>query len=425
MQGNQVVRGGNIDIYGVDVTIQGLANGGTVNNYGGAAAAPLNQNLSGQELTSDGTVNFFNRGAILIKGGYADAGTASNSGARVRAKSVHIGADPAVPGSSAPKSLWIEGGTNNDRGARTSDPLDLARDNNQPNALLRADDDMVIVLGNNPALGAPTDALGNAIGSAYSLVIKGGTANLSSSGADPNVHYVTALGGLQASTLDVRTDGSILIEGGHATMTNATSRALVASSALILVEKSKNIDVRNGGSVVIRGGRTDFPLNDSIAARNTQALARMDPSKLTLSIAGSLVLEGGSSSQPSLAPLNSARIDAGDEIKISFTGAPISYTYNNLQRGQPQTLIGNFFMVGGSSSGFFDANGAPVTGAAFPITVSGGTIAKGADPFRGDSVVQTGLSAFNDSLLSYIIFAANVETRTKIKSGVILDDPCN
>jgi hypothetical protein len=82
-------------------------------------------------------------------------------------------------------------------------------------------------------------------------------------------------------------------------------------------------------------------------------------------------------------------------------------------------------MVGGSASGFFDADGAPVPGAAFPITVSGGTIARGADPFRGDSVVQTGLSAFNESLLSYIIFAANVETRTKIKSGVILDDPCN
>jgi hypothetical protein len=230
---------------------------------------------------------------------------------------------------------------------------------------------------------------------------------------------------LQASTLDLKTNGSILIEGGHATMTNSTSRALVASSALILVEKAKNIDVRNGGSVVIRGGRTDFPFNDAVAARNTQALARMDPSKLDLTIAGALVLEGGSSSQPALAPLNSARIDAGDEIKITFTGAPIFYTYNNLQSGQRETLNGNFFMVGGSSSGFFDANGAPVSGAVFPITVSGGTIAKGADPSRGDSVVQTGLSQFSDSLLSYIIFAANVETRTKIKSGIILDDPCN
>jgi hypothetical protein len=35
-----------------------------------------------------------------------------------------------------------------------------------------------------------------------------------------------------------------------------------------------------------------------------------------------------------------------------------------------------------------------------------GTITGGPDLLRGDSAVQTGLSSFNESLLSYIIFAA-------------------
>jgi hypothetical protein len=125
-------------------------------------------------------------------------------------------------------------------------------------------------------------------------------------------------------------------------------------------------------------------------------------------------------------PLNAARIDAGDEIKFTLTGPTTTYSYFNNQTGQIQTLSGNFFMVGGAGSGLFDANNLPVPGSALPITINV-PVTLGADGLRGDSIVQTGLFTFNSSLLSYIIFAANEETRTaRIRRGILLtDDPCN
>jgi hypothetical protein len=409
---------GNITITGQDVSVLGGNTGAAV------------QNQSGEELRAAGTLNLFNRGAILVKGGVA--GPASESGARVHGKVVNIGADPATPGSTAPLSLWVEGGTNPNRGATTSDPTDARRDDNQPNALVRADTDMFVTLGSNPALGNPLDALGNAIGSDYSLVVKGGIADLSTSGTAPSTHYVTALGALQASNLTLSTSGSILVQGGTATMAVPTTQALVASSALILVENSKNINLGGGGALVVRGGTTIFPATDILGlpnftgARNTQALARFDPSKLTLTGTGPVVLQGGQSNHPELAPLNSARIDAGDEIKVTLTGPAISYSYSNAQTGQIDTLTGKFFMVGGPASGLLDVNNLPVPGSAAPITINVPVIV-GADALRGDSVVQTGLATFDNSLLSYIIFAANEETRAaRIRRGILItDDPCN
>jgi hypothetical protein len=67
-------------------------------------------------------------------------------------------------------------------------------------------------------------------------------------------------------------------------------------------------------------------------------------------------------------------------------------------------------MIGGSGSGLFDANNLSVSGAAKPITINV-PVTFGPDAGLGDSIVQTGLSTFNNSLLSYIIFAANEETR--------------
>jgi hypothetical protein len=46
-------------------------------------------------------------------------------------------------------------------------------------------------------------------------------------------------------------------------------------------------------------------------------------------------------------------------------------------------------------------------------------VTRSIDAGRGDSIVQTGLSTFNTSLLSYIIFAANEETRAaRIRKGL-------
>lgn len=89
-------------------------------------------------------------------------------------------------------------------------------------------------------------------------------------------------------------------------------------------------------------------------------------------------------------------------------------------------LNGKFFIVGGPASGLFDASNLPVPGSAVPIAINAPVI-YGADSLRGDSSVQTGLSTFNSSLLSHIIFAANEETRAiRFRSGLqLVDDPCN
>jgi hypothetical protein len=294
---------------------------------------------------------------------------------------------------------------------------------------------MFISLGNGGAgapLGTPVDALGHAFGTPYSLVIKGGTASLNTSGAGSATHYVTTIGALQASNLQLSTQGSILIEGGTATMNAPTTQALVNTSAVILAENSKTISIGNDGALVIRGGTANFPAIDQFGlpntpgAANTQSLARLDPSKLTVTSSGPVVLQGGTSNHPDLVPLNQARIDAGDEIRFTLTGPATTYSYLNNQTGQVETLSGSFFLVGGTGSGLFDANNLPVPGSALPITINV-PVAVGPDGLRGDSIVQTGLFTFNSSLLSYIIFAANEETRTaRIKRGILLtDDPCN
>ena len=117
--------------------------------------------------------------------------------------------------------------------------------------------------------------------------------------------------------------------------------------------------------------------------------------------------------------------DAGDEIQISVFGAPAPYTYTT-SAGASSTVTGSFLLIGGPDSGFYDSFNVPLGGGSypkeFPITV-----AMLGDPFGylrvpdlglGDGIVQTGLSVFDESLLSYIIFAANEETRAaRIRRG--------
>jgi hypothetical protein len=407
--GNVTVRGRNFSILGYGGVNPGL----TTLHFGAGDGA----NPSGTQLAAAGDANLHNSGAILIRGGNA-VNLGSAAGARLQAENVTIGADPTTPGSNAPQSLWIEGGVNNDVGVQTSSTADPTRDSNQPNAVMSARSALDITLRSDPLLGPPTDAAGNAVGSDYSLVIKGGTATLATSGAGANVHYVTSLGALQGQTLDLTTDGSILIQGGMATMAGATSQALVAASALLLVSGEKTITTNSGGSVVIRGGTTVFPATNAIAALNTQSVARLDPSKLTMIVDGVVVLEGGSSSNPALLPLNSARIDAGDEIKVTVLGAPIAYEYDSLQSGGLGSISGQFFLIGGSGTGIYDANNVPLTGIVYPVTLNV-PVTYVTDGARGDSIVQTGVQTFDSSLLAYIIFAANEETRTaRIRKGL-------
>jgi hypothetical protein len=109
------------------------------------------------------------------------------------------------------------------------------------------------------------------------------------------------------------------------------------------------------------------------------------------------------------------------------SGAAMPYSYQNTQMGF-KTVNGSFIMIGAQGTGFFDANNIALTGpsgypAQQPITVSTASYLFDSDVGRGDSVVQTGLTTFDQSLLSYIIFAANEETRAaRITRGLSTED---
>jgi hypothetical protein len=249
----------------------------------------------------------------------------------------------------------------------------------------------------------------------------GGTARADDNGGQ--IRFVTALGAVRATTMNTITEGSVLLEGGTSIL-NAPG-AFVASNAIILVKNDKRLTTTTpDASVIVRGGTVNVSSGlTSTSARNALAVAQMDPSKLFLNVGGRLVLEGGRRFGPQ-GSLASARIDAGDEIQISVSGAPKVYNYVN-SSGASVTATGSFITIGGVDSGFFDSNNVPLGGAAFPtefpITVSMGAAGflKVIDPGLGAAVVQTGLSVFDESLLSYIIFAANEETRAaRIRRGL-------
>jgi len=150
-----------------------------------------------------------------------------------------------------------------------------------------------------------------------------------------------------------------------------------------------------------------------------------------MNVDGRLVLEGGQTSGPA-GSLASARIDAGGNITITVNGngPAVPYTYVDPQTGLPVPL-GSFYMIGGSGSGFFATaggqtqdltNGGTIpfpTGGLITVSPGAGGFVRVVDLARGESAVQSGLSTFNNSLLSYIIFAANEETRAaRLRKGL-------
>jgi len=356
-------------------------------------------------LTATGTIDFLNTGVITVRAGTATgavsagdtAGTTSAGGSRVTGGTINIGTS-----GSRPTQLRILGGSNS-LGLVTSDPNDADIELRQADAVVESLGAMTVFLGSGAA--TPAGAFAEPFGKQYSLVIKGGDATANDNGGA--LRFVTALGALRAHDMTLAANGSVLIEGGTATVNSA--RSFAASSGVLLVEAAKSLTTTGGGSVIVKGGHTAVsPSLTSTSARNAIALGELDPSTLDMTVDGYVLLTGGTSSGPA-GSLASARIDAGDEIKITVNGAPTTYSYTD-SFGAPRTLNGQFFMVGGSGSGLYDANNLPVSGAAKPITINV-PVNFGLDAGLGDAIVQTGLSTFNNSLLSYIIFAANEETR--------------
>jgi hypothetical protein len=83
----------------------------------------------------------------------------------------------------------------------------------------------------------------------------------------------------------------------------------------------------------------------------------------------------------------------------------------------------------GLSSGIFNGQNLELDGNDLPIRITftdGGTINKISDPGRGSAYIQTGVKLFDTSLLNYLIFAANEETRTsRLRAGLTGGDDSN
>jgi hypothetical protein len=386
LQGNYVVKtGGNAQISGVNFSLLGGDTGGP------------NQSPNGQELTASGTINLLNTGVINVQAG--ESTITSASGARLTGGTVNIGVNGSP---NNPTRLTIQGGSNN-IGIASSVASGSPEELRQADAVVEAKKSMFVYLGKDPALPAPVDAFGNpyAVGAPYSLLIRGGSAQTNGNSS----MLVTAIGALRANDLVMVADGSLVLQGGAAKVDAAGSFA--AADALILVKNDKKIDTRSTGSFIIRGGKAEV-IGDPVRARNTTARAALDPSTLTMNLAGNLILQGGVGPSGSV---TSARIDAGGDININVHGPGISYSYTT-SSGGTNVLSGQAFMIGGSGSGIFDKSFLPLDGRVSPILINV-SMTRVIDPGLGDAVIQTGRNVFDQSLLNYTIFAANEAANTR------------
>jgi hypothetical protein len=408
LRGNYIVHsGGNASASGVDLYVLGGNTSG------------VNQSLNGQEFSANGTMSLMNSGVIFVAAGTSDAG--SSAGARIRVNTVLIGTDG---GSSNAKRIVVLGGTNS-LGYATNDKLDTNADVRQANGLIEAfqnaeeeGGEMFIYLRSDPLapnLGGLSPEL-YALAGPTSVQIVGGSATAASS-SGPTL-YVTSIAGIRAESLVLVANGSVVIVGGNSTLnTTATSGALAVSTALINANNEKRIVTLNGGSIILQGGTATWVAGGK---PNVQANAQIDPSNLELDVDGNLVLLGGIANTPGA--LANARVSAGNLIDIKIHGnTGFDYDYTNPLLGQV-SIPGGLILVGGSGSGIFDSQNVELNGSAPPVTLTftgGGQYNRIFDAGRGLGVIQTGVDTFDESLLNYIIFAANEETKAaRIRLGV-------
>jgi hypothetical protein len=219
---------------------------------------------------------------------------------------------------------------------------------------------------------------------------------------------------------------NITLTGGVATSnTAAGGGALAAADALILGTSSKFIDI--GGNIVLTGGTAS-----SKDGGQTSAAAKIDPINLRINTGGYIKMIGGEG-----AGARAALVNSGDmEIRI---GGKFDYTYTDATGTHTVRDVG-MLLVGGTGSGLFDRNNQPIklyydvssqVLLLFPAInggAGGGSYFLHTDTTMKTSAFVQSLSprGFEDSLMSYIIFAANEETRTgRIRTGVSSTDDMN
>jgi hypothetical protein len=230
--------------------------------------------------------------------------------------------------------------------------------------------------------------------------------------------YICGVNGCRANAQVHDVDNFIKLQGGTAVADNTGGGGAIASaSALIL--GSTTVQISHGGSMFLVGGNAS-----SFGSAQASSLAVVDPtSALEIYSGGNVILQAGQTNG-ALNAAASARIINEGFIRIDLgAGAPnYIYTPDGVDLGKGVILIG------GAGTGAF--SGSPIalpvlSHATDPIRISGGGLVKytplGAN--FADAQLLSGVNLFDESLLSYIIFAANEETRAaRIRRGLEGED---
>ncbi|MBE0612734.1 MAG: hypothetical protein IH604_03600, partial [Burkholderiales bacterium] len=379
---------------------------GTVQVTGDLA---LRANASASEASGPGGVAGYGAGA----GSVIIAGSAGNP-VEVRAQNIVVGVKDASGNPLPVQNLIIDNSANAADSGKFMD------------STLRADHKLDIYL--NGDQGGP--------GTSGNFVITGGTATATSGGpavaaakssalAVARGEVVTILGVKGGEQLTNNPDrqtvnpalpyttnsSSIVLQAGTATSnTAAGGGALAAADAIILGTVSKFIDI--GGNIEMTGG-----VADSKDGGQTSAAAKIDPPNLWINTGGYIKIIGGEG-----AGARAAIVNSGDmEINI---GGKFDYTYTDATGTHTVKDVG-LLLVGGIGSGLYDRDNQPIelyydvssqVLLLFPAInggPGGGKLFQYTDKAKASAYIQS-LSprGFDDSLLAYIIFAANEETRT-------------
>jgi hypothetical protein len=427
---NGVVIGrdlGTLDLLGnrqfekFDHTLKLVATGdvriyGTVEVTGDLA---LRANASASEASGPGGVAGFGAGS----GSVIIAGSAGNP-VEVRANNIVVGVKDASGNPLPVKNLIIDNSANIagtgqffDTTLRADKKVDIYLNGDQGGAGTSGN----IVLTGGSATAASAGIAGEAAKSSALAAIRGevvtiiGVRGGTQITQDPDTQTVNPLAPYISNT------SNITLNGGTATSdTTAGGGALAATDALMLGTSSKFIDI--GGNLVLLGGTAD-----SKKGGQTSAGAKIDPVSLRLNTGGYIKLIGGTG-----AGAPAAIVNTGDmEINI---GGKFDYTYTDATGEHTVKDVG-LLLAGGIGSGLFDRKNQPITLyydvssqvlLLFPAInggAGGGSYFMQTNVTKATAFIQS-LSprGFPESLMSYITFAANDETRSGRRTGTSTTD---
>jgi len=410
---------GNREFEKFDHTLKLVAAGdvrifGTVEVTGDLA---LRANASASEASGpSGTAGFgAGSGSVIL------AGSAGNP-VEVRAKNIIVGVKDADGRPLPVQNLIVDNSAN---AADTGKFFDT---------VLRADNKLDIYL--NGDRGGP--------GTSGNIIITGGTASATSAGAalvGTKSSAISAIRGNVVTILGIKggpeiaqnpdrqtvnpqapyltNSSDIILQGGTATSnTKAGGGALAAADALILGTSSKFVDV--GGNLLLTGGTADSKDGGQVSASAT-----IDPVNLVVNTGGYIKLTGGTGVGAPAALLS------GGDIQISV-GGKFDYTYKDATGNEHTVSNVGLLLAGGIGSGIFDRSNQLITllddvssqvFLRFPAInggAGGGSYFLNTDTAKATAFIQSlSTRGFDDSLLAYILFAANEETRTgRIRTGV-------